>query len=59
MGADAASLLKAHGVESGADRTVPKIRNHDQTGSCPMEQAVEGIKDLGAMFKKLKEKASE
>ena len=56
MGADAAALLKAHGVESGADRTVQKILNQEETGSCPMEQAVEGIKDPVAMLKKLKEK---
>ena len=56
MGADAAALLKAHGVESGADRTVQKILNQEETGSCPMEQAVEGIKDPVAMVKKLQEK---
>ena len=51
-----AAHLKAHGVESGADRTVQKILNDEETGSCPMEQAVEGIKDPAAMVKKLKEK---
>ena len=57
MGADAAALLKAHGIESGADKTVPKILNHNLTASCPMEQAVEGFDNPVAIVKELKEKA--
>ena len=54
MGADALSLLKAHGVEASAEKTVPKILNSDLTDDCPMEQAVDGIDDPDEMVKALK-----
>jgi len=54
MGADAASLLKAHGVEASADKTVPKILNRDMTDGCPMEQTVEGVDDPVQMVKALR-----
>ena len=54
MGADARTLLKAHGVEASADKTVPKILNRDLTDSCPMEQTVDGIDDPAEMVKALK-----
>ena len=54
MSADAASLLKAHGVEASADKTVPKILNRDLTDGCPMEQTVEGLDDPAEMVKALK-----
>jgi len=54
MGADAASLLKAHGVEASADKTVPKILNRDMTDGCPMEQTVEGVDDPVQMVKSLR-----
>ncbi len=56
MSADAASLLKAHGVEASADKTVPKILNRDLTDGCPMEQTVEGLDDPAEMVKALKER---
>jgi hypothetical protein len=56
MGADAASLLKAHGVEAGADKTVPKILNRDLTDGCPIEQIVGGLDDPAAIVKELKAK---
>ena len=54
MGADALTLLKAHGVEAVAEKTVPKILNRDLSDSCPMEQTVEGIDDPAEMVKALK-----
>ena len=54
MGADALALLKAHGVDASAEKTVPKILNRDLTDSCPMEQTVEGIDDPNEMVKALK-----
>lgn len=54
MGADALTLLKAHGVECAAEKTVPKILNRDLTDGCPMEQTVEGIEDPAEMVKALK-----
>ena len=56
MSADAASLLKAHGVEASADKTVPKILNRDLTDGCPMEQTVEGLDDPAEMVKALRER---
>jgi polyferredoxin len=56
MGADAALLLKKHGVECDADKTVPKILNRDLTDGCPMEQTIEGLDDPVEMVKALKEK---
>ena len=56
MSAEAASLLKAHGVEASADKTVPKILNRDLTDSCPMEQTIDGIEDPAEMVKALKER---
>ena len=54
MGADALTLLKAHGVEAVAEKTVPKILNRDLSDSCPMEQTVDGIDDPAEMVKALK-----
>ena len=54
MGADAASLLKAHGIASSADRTVPRILNRDLSDGCPMERAVDGIDDPAEMVKALR-----
>lgn len=54
MSAEAASLLKAHGVEAGADKTVPKILNRDMTDGCPMEQTIDGMEDPAEMVKALK-----
>ena len=56
MSVEAASLLKAHGVEASADKTVPKILNRDLTDGCPMEQAVEGMDDPASMVDALKAK---
>ena len=56
MSAEAASLLKAHGVEASADKTVPKILNRDLTDSCPMEQTIDGIEDPAEMVKALRER---
>lgn len=49
MGADALALLKAHGVEASAEKTVPKILNRDLSGGCPMERKVEGVDDPSEM----------
>ena len=54
MSAEAASLLKAHGVEASADKTVPKILNRDLNDSCPMEQTIDGMEDPAEMVKALK-----
>ena len=54
MGADALTLLKTHGVEASAEKTVPKILNRDLTDGCPMEQTVDGIDDPAEMVKALK-----
>ena len=54
MSAEAAALLKAHGVEASADKTVPKILNRDLTDSCPMEQTIDGIEDPAEMVKALR-----
>ncbi len=54
MGADALALLKTHGVEASAEKTVPKILNRDLSDSCPMEQTIEGIDDPAEMVKALK-----
>ena len=54
MGADALALLKAHGVDASAEKTVPKILNRDLTDGCPMEQTVDGIDDPAEMVKALK-----
>ena len=54
MSAEAAALLKAHGVEASADKTVPKILNRDLTDSCPMEQTIDGREDPAEMVKALK-----
>ena len=56
MSVEAAALLKAHGVEVGADKTVPKILNRDLTDSCPMEQTIDGIEDPSEMVKALRER---
>ena len=48
------TLLKAHGVEAVAEKTVPKILNRDLSDSCPMEQTVDGIDDPAEMVKALK-----
>ena len=55
MSAEAASLLKAHGVEASADKTVAKILNRDLTDSCPMEQTVDGMEDPAEMVNALRE----
>ena len=54
MGADALALLKTHGVDASAEKTVPKILNRDLTDGCPMEQTVDGIDDPAEMVKALK-----
>ena len=54
MGADAAALLKARGIASSADRTVPRILNRDLSDGCPMERAVDGIDDPAEMVKALR-----
>ena len=56
MSADAAALLKKHGVECDADQTVPMIMNRENTGGCPMDAAVEGDNNPASMVKKLREK---
>lgn len=56
MSAEAASLLKAHGVEASADKTVAKILNRDLTDSCPMEQTVDGMEDPSEMVNALRER---
>ena len=56
MSAEAASLLKAHGVEASADKTVAKILNRDLTDSCPMEQTVDGMEDPAEMVNALRER---
>lgn len=54
MSVEAASLLKAHGVEASAEKTVPKILNRDLTDDCPMERTVDGIDDPDEMVKALR-----
>jgi len=56
MSVEAASLLRAHGIEASADKTVPKILNRDLTDGCPMEQTVEGMDNPAAMVEALKAK---
>ena len=56
MSAEAASLLKAHGVEASAEKTVAKILNRDLTDSCPMEQTVDGMEDPAEMVNALRER---
>ena len=56
MSAEAASLLKAHGVEASADKTVPKILNRDLTDGCPMEQTIAGMEDPAEMVRALRER---
>lgn len=41
----AAQLLKKHGLRVQYGTLVPEIRNRDNTGPCPMEQAVAEIDD--------------
>lgn len=41
----AEQLLKKHGLRVQYGTLVPQIRNRDNTGPCPMEQAVENITD--------------
>lgn len=41
MSEGAASFLTAHGVQVSADKKVAQILNHERTGLCPMEKAVE------------------
>jgi formate hydrogenlyase subunit 6/NADH:ubiquinone oxidoreductase subunit I len=43
MGADAAAMLKKHGIVASAEKNVPKILNRDLTDGCPMAHTVEGI----------------
>ena len=57
MGADAAALLKAHGVECGAVQTVPKILNRDLSEGCPIDRVVEEMDDPGEMVKVLRKAA--
>ena len=54
MSVEAASLLKAHGVEASAEKTVSRILNRDLTDGCPMEQTVDGIEDPAEMVKALR-----
>lgn len=52
-----AEVLTAHAIAFTYDCRVPGIRNRDNTGPCPMEQATQGITDpaeaLIAIQKKL------
>ncbi len=52
----ALAVLKEHGIETVYDELVPMIRNRDNTGFCPMEQAVLDESDPQAAFRKLLEK---
>ena len=44
-GKGAAELLEGRGIPFAAEKTVETILDHEQTGSCPMEQAVSGLDD--------------
>lgn len=54
----AAAVLAEHGVAFSWDNRVSGIRNRDNTGPCPMEQATLGISQpeeaLKAIYEKLK-----
>ena len=52
----ALAVLKEHGIETVYDELAPMIRNRDNTGFCPMEQAVLDESDPQAAFRKLLEK---
>ncbi len=58
MGADAAAMLKKHGIVASAEKNVPKILNRDLTDGCPMEHTVEGIDSPEEMVKALRQKLS-
>ncbi len=52
----ALAVLKDKGVKVFYEELVPMIRNRDNTGFCPMEQAVLDETDPQAAFRKLLEK---
>ena len=53
-GGGAAELLAARGVPFAAEKTVERILNRDRTGSCPLEAAVDGRKDLKGMIEAIR-----
>lgn len=55
-GEGAAKVCAAAGVELSAEVTVPSILNRDRSGSCPMEEAVDGIDEPAAMVAAVREK---
>ena len=56
MSEEAKGFLALKGVESSAEKLVPKILNRDLSAGCPMETAVEGLEDPEAMVGALREK---
>lgn len=59
MSEGAMQFLKAHQVACLADETTPQIRNRENTGICPMEEAVlaldEPLKMIAAIRRKLEQ----
>ena len=53
-GKGASELLIAHGIEFSADKTVDAIMNRDQSGNCPMENAVNGITEPDKMIEAIR-----
>lgn len=45
MSAPAAAVLKAGGIDYSYELLVPGIRNRENTGPCPMEEATAGIQN--------------
>lgn len=54
MSEGARALLKANGIEAGADEYVEVIVNRDKTGECPMGSAIKDIEDVTEMVETLR-----
>ncbi len=54
----AMEFLAAHSIPCRARERTPRIRNRDNTGTCPMEAACEGLGEPGAMVAAVREKLS-
>ena len=53
-GKGAAELLEGRGIPLAAEKTVEVILNHEQTDSCPMEQAVSGLDEPKKMIEAIR-----
>ena len=53
-GKGVAEMLEKRGIPFAAEKTVERILNHEQTGSCPMERAVEGLEEPEKMIEAIR-----